>query len=569
MVELRTDLGRFRSVLAGLMIIAALPAVHRRVDAVSPARTAQGGCDAPPAAPKLLAIAVSGKTARVSWQAAAVGCRATSYLIETGSAPGRSDLATVPIASAATTITLKNVADGLYYVRLRAGNDEGLSPPSNELTASIGHSPCGGLPPPPHGVFADVKGTTIDVVWEPSFRSPNGYLVEAGSSPGLSDRVSQWTATSDHTLAVTAKAGRYFLRVRARNACGVGDPSREIIVETGGHPGVPDVVIAARTADRNTYFPSVERLRNGHLIVVYYDSPDHASPLGRISLVKSVDGGRTWSTPRIAIDSPLDDRDPSIMQTRAGTVLLSFFSPGSSTGSPDPPGVFVARSEDEGGTWSTPVKVETTLNTPATSARIVELENGDLLMPVYGTPAGHARSAILRSVDGGRTWPKTQEVQIGSAARVDLVEPALVNLGGGRLLAMMRAEGSDIVARESRSPDGGHTWSEPVKTGVAAMASDLLLVPVGSARQAGVVHTWGDWSRRFGDSRATLIQLIEFPARGEPVYYDPHVVHNTHCDDTAVPSSVLLDDGRLFTVYYDACFGYIGGNFLTLDQLRR
>ena len=134
---------------------------------------------------------------------------------------------------------------------------------------------------------------------------------------------------------------------------------------------------------------------------------------------------------------------------------------------------------------------------------------------------------------------------------------------------MMRAEGSDIVARESRSSDGGRTWSEPVKTGMAAMASDLLPVPPGPGRQARVVHAWGDWSRRFGDSRTTLSQLIEFPARGEPVYHDPHVVHNTHCDDAGVPSSVLLDDGRLFTVYYDACFGYIGGNFLTLDQLRR
>jgi hypothetical protein len=46
------------------------------------------------------------------------------------------------------------------------------------------------------------------------------------------------------------------------------------------------------------------------------------------------------------------------------------------------------------------------------------------------------------------------------------------------------------------------------------------------------------------------------------------VVYNSHCDDAAYPSTVSLEDGKLFTVYYDACFGYIGGNFHTVDRLR-
>ena len=47
----------------------------------------------------------------------------------------------------------------------------------------------------------------------------------------------------------------------------------------------------------------------------------------------------------------------------------------------------------------------------------------------------------------------------------------------------------------------------------------------------------------------------EFPERGEPVYRDPRVVYNSHCDDTGVPSSVSLGNGRIFTVFYDACHG--------------
>src|SRR5439155_24788502 len=126
---------------------------------------------------------------------------------------------------------------------------------------------------------------------------------------------------------------------------------------------------------------SIARLGNGDLLVVYYDSPEHVSPAGRISLVRSRDAGRTWSAPTVIVDTPLDDRDPSITVTRSGTLLVSYFvrnDDGTSGG------VFVARSDDGGNTWSRDARVDTDLVGPATSARIVELANGDLLIPIYG-----------------------------------------------------------------------------------------------------------------------------------------------------------------------------------------
>jgi hypothetical protein len=554
--------------LAALLLIVAARTAVAPLDAMTRAAIVQGGCSMAPAAPTLVSAAVKGTSAKVTWKAAPAGCPPTIYLIEAGSEPLLSDLATVRVPNAATTITMNGIEEGRYYVRVRGGNEAGLSAPSNELIANVGRSPCGGLPPPPTGVFPDVKGTTVDLVWKAARRSPVGYLIEAGPAAGGANAFIERTPTAATAFTVTMARGRYYLRIRARNACGIGKPSRPIIVETGGHPGVPDVMVATRTADRNTYFPTIERLRNGDLIVVYYDSPEHASPAGRISIVRSADEGRTWSAPAVAIDTPLDDRDPSVMQTRSGALLLTFFSPGSSTGVTGAAGVFVARSDDDGRSWSAPVQADTGLDKAATTAKIVELDNGDLLLPVYGAVPGYARSSVLRSTDGGRTWPRSGEVRIASAAEVDLVEPVIGNLGSGRLVVLMRAEGLDNFTRESHSSDGGRSWSEPVKTGLVAMASDLLPLPAAAGRPASMVHAWGDWSRGFGDSRATVIQLIEFPAGAAPAYRDGHVVHNTHCDDTAVPSSVSLGGGRLFTVYYDACYGYIGGNFLTVDQLK-
>lgn len=528
----------------------------------------QETCGSPPRAPDGLTVTVMRTTVTARWQASGDGCSAASYVIEAGSAPGVTDLPSVPSHGTATTLTLRDVTEGLYYARVRAINADGSSEPSNEVRVLVGSSPCGGLPPVPRGVFATVVGTTISTVWNPVGRAPNAYLVEIGSSPGASDVVSEWTTTADPTLTAIAEPGTYFLRVRGRNDCGIGGWSNSILVPSGTTPGVPDVVVVRRTAERGVYFPTVERLQNGHLLVVYYDSPGHVSPMGRISLVRSIDGGRTWSSPVVAVDSPLDDRDPSLVQTARGTLLLSYFSP-PSAGRSDVAGVFVTRSDDEGATWSAPARVDTALVTSATSAKIVELDTGDLLIPIYGATTSRARSAVVRSTDGGRAWSKAQEVQIRSSSPRDLVEPALVSFGGGRLMVIMRAERPNDEAMQSRSTDGGRTWSEPVPTGHIAQGSDLLTVQPDPAGSMTAVHSWGDWSRRFGDGRTTLMQLIELSAPTlDAVYGNPRVIYNSHCDDTSQPSSVALGT-RIFTVYYDGCSGYIGGTFSTIAWPRR
>ena len=40
----------------------------------------------------------------------------------------------------------------------------------------------------------------------------------------------------------------------------------------------------------------------------------------------SGDEGETWSTPEVIRDSPLDDRDTGIVETKQGTLLVSWFT---------------------------------------------------------------------------------------------------------------------------------------------------------------------------------------------------------------------------------------------------
>lgn len=410
----------------------------------------------------------------------------------------------------------------------------------------------------------------MSLTWKaPASGDPAAYLVEFGDAPGSTYLGTVDTGRSDTSLSRRATPGIEFVRVRAKNACGVGAPSRELRVAVDPehmNPRTdPDVVVARRTPRRNTYFPTAHSMSNGEIAVVYYDSPDHVSQAGRISIVRSADQGRTWSAPSVVVDGPLDERDPSIVETANGTWIVNYFASDESA-VPASQGVFVVRSSDRGYTWSEPIRIDTPLIGAGTSAKIVQLDDGDLLLPIYGSPdATDAHADIVRSSDDGRTWPRDTEVTIAARAGVSFVEPAIASFGGGRLLAMMRTEGAERNAYESYSTDGGRTWSPPERTSLVAQASDLLPI-VDAPDRLLLVHAWGDTSGRFGDSRPTVMQVTrirEFPSARSSG--EPRLLHQGHCwADEGYPSSVRLRDGRVLTIYYDACAGYIGGTFSEL-----
>jgi hypothetical protein len=419
----------------------------------------------------------------------------------------------------------------------------------------------------------DHSTRTVTLTWKQpaSSAAPTNHSIEVGNAPGSTYLGTVDTGSGKASFTKPLDPGIYFVRVRAANACGVSAASPEIRFAVDqariGARTKPDVIVARRTATRNTYFPTAATVKNGDIVVVYYDSPDHVSATGRISIVRSRDQGRTWSAPAVVVDGPNDERDPNIVETARGTWLVSYFESDASK-SPTSQGVLVTRSTDEGKTWSAPARAATTLRGAATSAKIVQTDNGDLLLPLYGAAPGGADAvaAVIRSADDGLTWPPEGEATMASAPGVNFVEPALGYLGGGRLLAMVRTEGAERAAFESHSLDGGRTWSAATRTTLIAQASDLL--PVVEGEKTLLVHTWGDTSGRFGDSRPTVMQVIRFREFPQARWTDePRLLHQGHCwSDEGYPSSVRLRDGRVLTVYYDACAGYIGGTFSAISD---
>ena len=72
------------------------------------------------------------------------------------------------------------------------------------------------------------------------------------------------------------------------------------------------------------YFPVAIHLKNGDVLAVLRGGAPHIGVKGRLDLVRSTDGGNTWSAPWTAIDESLDDRNPALGQLKDGTIVLGY-----------------------------------------------------------------------------------------------------------------------------------------------------------------------------------------------------------------------------------------------------
>ena len=184
-------------------------------------------CTAVPSRPTTLSVSVSGSTVTLNWLAS-YGCTPASYVITAGSTPGATDIVVFPTGNSATTLTVSAVPTGLYYVSVLAESAAGRSAPSNEVIVAVGAS-CT-VPAAPAGLAATATSSTGTLTWVAGSPETTSYLLEAGSAEGLSNLVVVDTGSAATTFTASAPMGLYYVRVRGRNACGVGPASNEAVV---------------------------------------------------------------------------------------------------------------------------------------------------------------------------------------------------------------------------------------------------------------------------------------------------------------------------------------------------
>ena len=194
-------------------------------------RDAAGSPATAPGAPLNLFPSVAGSTVTLTWSAPAGGDPVTQYTIEAGSAPGLANLANIATGNALTIYQATGVGAGNYFVRVRAVNGSGISPPSNEVLVIVANAPCA-VPGAPSGLALTANaGGTVSLAWQPATGTPTSYVLEAGSAPGSSDLANSDLGGAARAFTATGVAGgTYYVRVRAANACGISRPSNEVIV---------------------------------------------------------------------------------------------------------------------------------------------------------------------------------------------------------------------------------------------------------------------------------------------------------------------------------------------------
>lgn len=283
-------------------------------------------------------------------------------------------------------------------------------------------------------------------------------------------------------------------------------------------------------------FPDVCLTPSGELLCVFYAGYGHVSdpkeqlPKGaRIALCRSTDEGRTWSPAETVVDTPIDDRDPSILPLPSGELLVVFmtYDAKRTAGTHQ---VYAVRSSDGGKNWSEPQPIDTPftqLEAVSTPPRCLP---GRLLLTPYGNNTGDPRSykhtAVLESRDEGRTWTTLAEIKSPSFM---LLEPDLVCLPEERPLIVNRP-----TMTWTESTDGGKTWSDPQELGISGDCPYLLLT----------------------SKNVLLCGIRHRPTRSTCVIYSTDL-GKTWSDQVPVgrvlgayPSMVELPDGRVLIVYY-------------------
>ena len=357
-----------------------------------------------------------------------------------------------------------------------------------------------------------------------------------------------------------------------------------------------------RGADYQSAFPDIVRLANGDLLTVFRQAPArpghgdpthsrdeklrhyHLDPDSRIVASHSEDDGATWSEPAV-IDSSDGSQDlnmPVVTQLRSGELVLlnhrwdlgksgeqiaslngSRFlrpmQPDKAFGSELFDSMYMFRSSDGGHTWSEPEPVALPgfgFGAFVGKTAIVELDDGTWLMPIYGTFQGESVASYhaLRSRDGGCSWGEPTAVARDPHDRNGFYEPPVFDLGGGRLLTMMRTVDTDGYLFQASSSNDGWIWTGLRRSPIWGYPCHLLKLDSGRVLCAYGYRRepFGVRAVTSGDDGETWDMDGELVIRDDGLHYD-----------LGYPASVQLGDGRILTVYYfhDAeGVRYIGGS---------
>jgi hypothetical protein len=231
--------------------------------------------------------------------------------------------------------------------------------------------------------------------------------------------------------------------------------------------------------------PQVATDGGGNWVAVWTSNEDLNDPiLGQIGadydilVARSIDNGATW-TPSVALntnaatDSGQDRWDPQVTTDGLGNWVAVWDStePNVGSGIGTDEDILVARSTDNGATWTDPVALNAHAGSDPSngydSHPQVTTDGGGHWVAVWQAANWHTPAyeiAVARSTDNGATWTAAAPLDPATTSATD-ERPQVTTDGAGNWVAVWDSDetlGGTIVGKNilfSRSTDNGTSWS--------------------------------------------------------------------------------------------------------------
>jgi hypothetical protein len=135
-------------------------------------------------------------------------------------------------------------------------------------------------PGAPQNLAATVSGSLLTFTWDaPTVGgAPAEYVIEAGTFSGSTNVVFFSLGSLTRSISASAPPGTYYVRVKARNANGIGAPSNEVVVAVAG-AAVPQAPVGLTFT------------RSGQLVQLAWTPPASGSPPTSYLLEVGTDAG--------------------------------------------------------------------------------------------------------------------------------------------------------------------------------------------------------------------------------------------------------------------------------------
>jgi len=320
--------------------------------------------------------------------------------------------------------------------------------------------------------------------------------------------------------------------------------------------------------DEYCAWPAMIRAANGDLLISFCINEEHLGPDGKIVMVRSRDNGKTWSSPEVLYDTPLDDRHAGLTLLRDGTILTHCWTTFWTRNKYEklPPnayepdmierwcrhveqpdyvqaeklaGAWGLISRDHGHSWTRPQPGKDSIHGG------IQLPDGSLLVASYRLEKDYIGVYMTKSAD--QPWQKIAEIHPPNPDSLRFGEPHILQLNSGRIIMMIRATTKPYNDLDPRchlwatySDDNGKTWVDPYQTPLWGFPPHLLQLSDGR-----ILCTYGYRRPPFGQRACISNDGITWKKENEIILRD-----DAFNKDLGYPVSVELEPGKILSVYY-------------------